>query len=72
MGQLLQRLNELGIADNTIVIFTSDNGGLHVPELKHVRITHNTPFRAGKGYLYEGGLRVPAIVRWPNKFRAVV
>ena len=66
VGRLLQRLNELGIADNTIVVFTSDNGGLHVPELKHERITHNTPFRAGKGFLYEGGLRVPAIVRWPG------
>ncbi len=66
VGQLLRRLDALGLAGNTIVIFTSDNGGLHVPELSHARITHNTPYRAGKGFLYEGGLRVPLIVRWPN------
>jgi hypothetical protein len=39
---------------------------LHVPEGPHPRVTHNTPFRAGKGYLYEGGLRVPLIVRGPG------
>ncbi len=66
VGRLLDALDRLGLADNTVVIFTSDNGGLHVPELSHARITHNTPFRAGKGYLYEGGLRIPQIVRWPG------
>jgi arylsulfatase A-like enzyme len=66
VGLLMARLGELGLADNTIVVFTSDNGGLHVPELDHKRITHNTPFRAGKGYVYEGGQRVPLIVRWPG------
>ncbi|MGC8743137.1 MAG: sulfatase [Verrucomicrobiia bacterium] len=64
VGILMNKLDELGLTENTIVIFTSDNGGLHVPELNHKRITHNTPYRAGKGYLYEGGLRVPLIVRW--------
>jgi arylsulfatase A len=66
VGQLLHRLDRLDLSANTIVIFTSDNGGLHVPELTHERITHNTPYRAGKGFLYEGGLRIPAIVRWPG------
>lgn len=66
VGRLLARLDELKLADNTIVIFTSDNGGLHVPELTHPKVTHNTPFRAGKGYVYEGGLRIPLIVRWPG------
>jgi len=66
VGRLLDRLDSLGLAANTIVVFTSDNGGLHVPEGSHARITHNTPFRAGKGFLYEGGLRVPLIVRWPD------
>jgi arylsulfatase A-like enzyme len=70
VGQLLHRLDELELASKTIVIFTSDNGGLHVPELSHQRITHNTPYRAGKGFLYEGGLRVPLIVRWPGRVPA--
>jgi arylsulfatase A-like enzyme len=70
IGMLLAKLDELKLAGNTLVVFTSDNGGLHVPELKHARITHNTPFRAGKGFLYEGGIRVPLIARWPLKVPA--
>jgi arylsulfatase A len=66
VGRLMTKLDQLKLADNTIVIFTSDNGGLHVPEGTHRRITHNTPFRAGKGFLYEGGLRIPLLVRWPG------
>ena len=66
VGELLRKLDALELAANTIVIFTSDNGGLHVPEGPHERITHNTPYRAGKGFLHEGGLRIPAIVRWPG------
>ncbi len=60
------KLDELRLSENTIFVFTSDNGGLHVPEGGHERVTHNTPFRAGKGYTYEGGQRVPLIVRWPG------
>jgi len=70
VGLLLEKLDALGLRDRTLVIFTSDHGGLHVPEGPHARITHNTPFRAGKGYLYEGGLRVPLIARWPGKVPA--
>ncbi|HRE80106.1 MAG TPA: sulfatase [Opitutaceae bacterium] len=66
VGQLLAKLDSLQLANNTLVIFTSDNGGLHVPEGPHARVTHNTPYRAGKGYLYEGGLRIPLVVRWPQ------
>lgn len=66
VGRLLAHLDATGLRDRTIVIFTSDNGGLHVPEGPHARVTHNTPFRAGKGYVYEGGLRVPLIVRGPG------
>ncbi len=66
VGKLMAKLESLKLAEHTIFIFTSDNGGLHVPELTHARITHNTPFRAGKGYVYEGGLRIPLIVRWPG------
>lgn len=70
VGQLLRKLDDLGLRERTLVIFTSDNGGLHVPELQHARVTHNGPFRAGKGFLYEGGLRVPLIVRWPGRVPA--
>ncbi|MBN2301918.1 MAG: sulfatase [Lentisphaerae bacterium] len=66
IGILMSKLEELQLAENTIVVFTSDNGGLHVPEALHDKITHNTPYRAGKGYTYEGGQRVPLIVRWPG------
>ena len=66
VGRLLRHLDTAGLRDRTIVVFTSDNGGLHMPEGPHARVTHNTPYRAGKGYLYEGGLRVPLIVRGPG------
>ena len=66
VGRLMATLDSLKLADNTIVIFTSDNGGLHVPEGPHPKITHNTPYRAGKGFVYQGGLRIPLIVRWPG------
>ena len=66
IGRLLAHLDAAGLRERTIVIFTSDNGGLHMPEGPHPRVTHNAPFRAGKGYLYEGGLRVPLIVRGPG------
>jgi arylsulfatase A len=70
VGQLLRKIDSLGLAENTIVLFTSDNGGLHVPEGDHRKITHNRPYRAGKGFVYEGGLRIPLIVRWPGKVPA--
>jgi arylsulfatase A len=70
VGRLLAKLDALGLATNTMVIFTSDNGGLHVPEGPHPTITHNAPFRAGKGYLYEGGLRIPILARWPGRIPA--
>lgn len=70
VGRLLAKLDALKLADKTIVVFTSDNGGLHVPEGPHPRITHNTPYRAGKGFVYQGGLRIPLIVRWPGRVPA--
>ena len=70
VGGVLAHLEKLGLKENTLVIFTSDNGGLHVPEGPHEMVTHNAPFRAGKGYLYEGGLRIPLIVRWPGQIPA--
>jgi len=66
IGMLTSKLDELHLTENTIFVFTSDNGGLHVPEGGHDKVTHNTPYRAGKGYTYEGGQRVPLIVRWPG------
>jgi arylsulfatase A-like enzyme len=66
VGRLMRKLDALQLAGNTIVVFTSDNGGLHVPEGPHPKVTHNTPYRAGKGFVYQGGLRIPLIVRWPG------
>ena len=65
VGRVLQKLDEWGIADNTLVIFTSDNGG-YDNVLDGQQVTNNRPLRSGKGSLYEGGVRVPLIMRYPN------
>ena len=62
LGRVMQALQTAGVADHTLVIFTSDNGGLD----NNNRPTDNAPLRSGKGYAYEGGLRVPAIA-WAPK-----
>ena len=66
VGRLMKQVDELGLTERTIFIFTSDNGGLHVLESPGTPATFNKPFRAGKGYLYEGGLREPLLIRWPG------
>lgn len=66
VGRLLQTLTELGLDDNTIVVFTSDNGGLCTLAGQKPGPTCNLPWRAGKGWLYEGGIRVSCLIRWTN------
>ena len=63
IGRVLDHVKTMGIVDNTLVIFTSDNGGWN-------GATDNRPLRDGKGFLYEGGLRVPLAIRWPGVTKA--
>ncbi len=65
VGQILTSLQSHGVADRTLVIFTSDNGGFLGDE-RDPDITTNTPLRGGKSMAYEGGIRVPTIIRWPG------
>lgn len=67
VGKVLAKLAELGLTKDTLVIFTSDNGGLSTSEGSP---TSNLPLRGGKGWLYEGGIRDAAIIRWPAVVKA--
>lgn len=74
-GQLMAKLKELNLEDNTIIIFTSDNGGystsnfplpVDTQDTAQVLPTSVMPLRAGKGWYYEGGIKIPAIIHWPG------
>lgn len=66
VGKILKAIEEIGETKNTIVIFTSDNGGLSTAEGSP---TCNAPLSEGKGWMYEGGLREPLIVKWPGQIK---
>jgi arylsulfatase A-like enzyme len=66
IGRVLDALDSLGLKRNTLIIFTSDNGGLSVREGPLTPATTNYPYREGKGYIYEGGIREPFIIYWPG------
>jgi len=74
VGRVMAVLDELKLADNTVLIFTSDNGGVGGYEREGIKragkVTDNAPLRSGKGSLYEGGTRVPFIIRWPGVIKA--
>lgn len=73
LGRIMQFLADQGMRENTLVVFTSDNGGLLLrsrQDRAFIRASWNHPLREGKGTLYEGGLRVPTIISWPGKIDA--
>jgi len=69
VGRLLDKLDELNLTDNTIVVFSSDNGGNMYDIVNGKDVTNNFPLKSGKGNIHEGGVRVPCIFSWPGKIK---
>ena len=69
IGKLLASLNKLNVYDNTIIAFVADNGG---ESTRQGLVTSNIPYRAGKVWNYEGGIRVPAFIVWPKHIKPAV
>jgi arylsulfatase A-like enzyme len=69
VGAVLNAIDKAGIADRTMVVFFSDNGGLNFEGKAKLRITDNSPYRAGKGHLYEGGIREPLLMRLAGRIK---
>lgn len=70
LGDIMDFLDEKGIADNTVILFMSDNGGLSAVARGGEKHTHNKPLSSGKGSAHEGGIREPMIVKWPGKVKS--
>ncbi|MBE3070337.1 MAG: sulfatase [Planctomycetes bacterium] len=69
VGRLMAVLDELALTERTVFVFMSDNGGVSMKEGAKTPATSNLPLRAGKGHVYEGGIREPWIMRWPGVIR---